>query len=115
MSERTDACPTVKSDAPKAAVAADRLSEGAHPSSERMGEGGAAQATALADLLLPFAPRAVSVLASLMQDEGQKPELRVKVAESILDRVLGKSGVGTTGEGSGVVVRFEGELEEWSR
>ena len=59
---------------------------------------------------------AVAVLVALMQDEGQKPELRMKAAESILDRVCGKaastapSGV----ESTPISVCFEGVLEEWS-
>lgn len=114
MSERTDACLTLGCDAPQRAGEAERLTDDACRKEPTSGES-TAPAIGLADLLLPFAPRAVSVLASLMQDEGQKPELRVKVAESILDRVLGKSGGTLTGEGNGVIVRFEGELEEWSR
>lgn len=69
----------------------------------------------LSSLLGSLAPRAVSVLVSLMQDDGQKPELRMKAAESILDRACGKSGGMLTGEGSGAVIVFEGALEEWSR
>lgn len=69
----------------------------------------------LGALLGSLAPQALGVLVSLMQDTGQKPELRMKAAESILDRACGKSGVLSAGEGSGGVVRFEGELEEWSR
>ncbi len=66
-------------------------------------------------LLESLAPEALGVLASLMQDTGQKPELRMKAAESILDRACGKSGLASSGEGGGMVIRFEGELEEWSR
>ena len=59
---------------------------------------------------------AVAVLVQLMQDEGQKPELRMKAAESILDRVCGKAGSATADVGGTVAeVRFEGVLEEWSR
>lgn len=63
------------------------------------------------------ATEAVAVLISLMRDEGQKPELRMKAAESILDRVCGKAGSQTSGSSEGIPesVRFEGELEEWSR
>jgi hypothetical protein len=68
-------------------------------------------------LLEKCAIDAVRVLVSLMQDEGQKSELRMKAAESILDRVCGKAG--NAGATSGVqipdTVRFEGDLEEWSR
>jgi hypothetical protein len=67
-------------------------------------------------LLGRHAADAVAVLLSLMRDEGQKPELRVKVAESVLDRVWGKAG-GTppqTGEAQQTTVSFEGVLKEWS-
>ena len=69
----------------------------------------------LGALLGSLAPQALGVLVSLMQDTGQKPELRMKAAESILDRLCGKSGLPASGEGSGGTIRFEGELEEWSR
>ena len=62
------------------------------------------------------AAQAVAVLVTLMRDEGQKPELRMKAAESILDRVCGKAG-STAAAGGGEhpdSVRFEGELEAWS-
>ena len=68
-------------------------------------------------LLGKSAAEAVGVLVSLMRDEGQKPELRMKAAESILDRVCGKAGgmVSAVSDGIPESVRFEGELEEWSR
>ena len=68
-------------------------------------------------LLGKSAAEAVAVLVCLMRDEGQKAELRMKAAESILDRVCGKAGntVSSVGEGIPESVRFEGELEEWSR
>ena len=68
-------------------------------------------------LLGKSAADAVSVLVGLMRDEGQKPELRMKAAESILDRVCGKAGgVAPTGDNEiPDSVRFEGVLEEWSR
>ena len=75
-------------------------------------------AEAVRELLVKESPRALAVLVSLMCDEQQKPELRIKAAESILDRACGKpssTGVGT-GEGvAEIAVRFEGALEEWSR
>ena len=59
---------------------------------------------------------ALSVLVALMHDEGQKAELRMKAAESILDRACGKAGSAPPqGEGGSVSVRFEGVLDEWSR
>ena len=68
-------------------------------------------------LLALQTPQAVQVLVTLMQDEGQKPELRMKAAESILDRVCGKAGSSPAGgsEGGAATVRFEGVLEEWSQ
>lgn len=66
-------------------------------------------------MLLASGAAAVEVIVSLMQDSGLKPELRLKAAESILDRIGGKSGsLEGSGEGIGAV-RFEGVLEEWSR
>ena len=63
------------------------------------------------------ATEAVALLVCLMRDEGQKPELRMKAAESILDRVCGKAGSAVSAPEGGIPesVRFEGELEEWSR
>ena len=67
-------------------------------------------------LLAENAAAAVGVLVALMQDEEQKPELRMKAAESILDRVCGKTGGKESAEASApLAVRFEGVLEEWSR
>ena len=63
------------------------------------------------------APEAVAFLVEIMRDGAQKPELRMKAAESILDRVCGKAGSTAPSAGEGIpdCVRFEGELEEWSR
>ena len=68
-------------------------------------------------LLGKSAAEAVAVLVALMRDTTQKAELRMKAAESILDRVCGKAGstVPSSTEGIPDSVRFEGELEEWSR
>ena len=68
-------------------------------------------------LLGKNAAEAVAVLVALMRDSTQKAELRMKAAESILDRVCGKAGstVPSGGEGVPDSIRFEGELEEWSR
>ena len=68
-------------------------------------------------LLCLHVAEAVAVLAELMLDADQKPELRMKAAESILDRVCGKAGstAAGTGETAPATVRFEGVLEEWSR
>lgn len=66
-------------------------------------------------MLVASGAAAVEVIVSLMQDSGLKPELRLKAAESILDRIGGKNGsLEISGEGIGAV-RFEGVLEEWSR
>ena len=68
-------------------------------------------------LLGRSAADAVSVLVTLMRDEGQKPELRMKAAESILDRACGTALItqsGTASEPPTSIV-FEGVLEEWSR
>jgi len=83
--------------------------------SRKKNESGAAEKTRL--LLGKSAADAVAVLVTLMRDEAQKPELRMKAAESILDRVCGKAG-GTAAAPTDAPpdhVRFEGVLEEWSR
>ena len=67
------------------------------------------------ELLCASGVAAVGVLVSLMQDSNLKPELRLKAAESILDRIAGKNGgLGGGGDLQGTV-SFEGVLEEWSR
>ncbi len=68
-----------------------------------------------ADLLQASGTTAVRVILSLMQDEGVKPELRLKAAESILDRLSGKSALAEQGGAASGTIKFEGELEEWSR
>lgn len=66
-------------------------------------------------MLIASGAAAVEVIVSLMQDSDLKPELRLKAAESILDRISGKNGV-LEGEGACTDgLRFEGVLEEWSR
>ena len=63
------------------------------------------------------AEEAVEVLVELMRDTQQKSELRMKAAESILDRVCGKAsstGGGVMEEAPPVSLKFEGVLEEWS-
>ena len=69
------------------------------------------------ELLYHCAAEAVAVLQEITADEELKPELRIKAAENILDRVCGKaSGAQRRAEGESVVsVAFEGVLEEWSR
>ena len=70
------------------------------------------------ELLAAEAPQALAVLVSLMRDEAQKPELRMKAAESILDRACGKAIAAKEADAPPAppaVILFEGELEEWSR
>jgi len=67
------------------------------------------------ELLYASGAAAVEVLVSLMQDSNLKPELRLKAAESILDRISGKNGVFEGGGEARGTVSFEGVLEEWSR
>ena len=62
-------------------------------------------------LLAQYSTDALMVLVSLMNDTGQKPELRIKAAESVLDRATGRE----VASGGAAVVTFEGELEKWSR
>lgn len=64
------------------------------------------------ELLRARGGEAVAFLASLMEDPGAKPELRLKAAEKLLDRALEHRE--STG-GRVEILRFEGELEEWSR
>lgn len=69
-------------------------------------------------LLCAHAPEAVAFLVEIMRDEGQKPELRMKAAESVLDRACGKATAAASAEQSEApptTVLFEGVLEEWSR
>ena len=79
-----------------------------------MSEQGQEQRDAKA-MLVASGAAAVEVIVSLMQDSGLKPELRLKAAESILDRISGKNGVLEGGGGCADAMRFEGVLEEWSR
>lgn len=72
------------------------------------------EVTGARDLLLSSGAAAVEVIVSLMQDREVKPELRLKAAESILDRISGKNALEGGGDTGGSVV-FEGVLEEWSR
>ncbi|MBP3395567.1 MAG: hypothetical protein J6L87_00205 [Clostridia bacterium] len=69
----------------------------------------------LREMMATRADEAVEVLLTLMRDEGQKPELRMKAAEGILDRVFGKGSVGEPKSELPQTLRFEGVLEEWSR
>ncbi|MBO5354463.1 MAG: hypothetical protein J6B09_00165 [Clostridia bacterium] len=69
-------------------------------------------------LLAERVPEAVAFLVQMMRDEAQKPELRMKAAESILDRACGKASSIQPTESEGgapISISFEGVLEEWSR
>ena len=69
-------------------------------------------------LLAERIPEAVDFLLQIMQDEGQKPELRMKAAESILDRACGKASTAQPTDGGAaqpISISFEGVLEEWSK
>ena len=75
-------------------------------------------ASELRRLLAERVPEAVAFLLQIMRDEAQKPELRMKAAESIIDRACGKaSTVQPTGseDAAPISISFEGVLEEWSR
>ena len=68
-------------------------------------------------LLSTYAPEAVAFLVEIMRDAAQKPELRMKAAESVLDRACGKASAAATEQAVAppATVLFEGVLEEWSR
>lgn len=81
-------------------------------------EGARAAREEVRRLLRERTPEAVNVLAQIMNDKDQKPELRMKAAESILDRACGKATTAApeAESGNGVeTVRFEGVLDEWSQ
>ena len=81
---------------------------------KKCGSEGKTAAARMRQILSERTPEALDFLVSIMRDEGQKPELRMKAAESILDRACGK-GAGSAAGGGEVSVRFEGVLDEWSR
>lgn len=69
-------------------------------------------------LLSGYTAEAVAVLVEIMRDTAQKPELRMKAAESVLDRACGKATsapAAEQGTAPPATVQFEGVLEEWSR
>ena len=68
-------------------------------------------------ILAERTPEAVAFLVQIMRDEGQKAELRMKAAESILDRACGKAAAAQPAETAPappMTVIFQGELEDWS-
>lgn len=75
----------------------------------------AGQGISARELLLTSGAEAVRVIVALMQNEELKPELRLKAAESILDRLSGKASLAEASGGVEGAIKFEGELEEWSR
>ena len=80
-------------------------------------EGARRTAEEVRRLLSAHAPEAVAFLVAVMRDEEQKPELRMKAAESVLDRACGKATAAVTEQAAAppVTVTFEGVLEEWSQ
>lgn len=79
---------------------------------------GKAAAAETRRILSEHTPEAVAFLVEIMRDEAQKPELRMKAAESILDRACGKATTAQPTEAPPApprVISFEGVLEEWSR
>lgn len=84
----------------------------------KRGRDAAALATEqMRSILAERTPEAVAFLVEIMRDEGQKPELRMKAAESILDRACGKATAAQPVESKPtppMTVIFQGELEEWS-
>lgn len=79
---------------------------------------GPSAAEEMRQLLSAHMPEAVAFLVEIMRDAAQKPELRMKAAESILDRACGKAIAAKEIEAAPpppAVIVFEGELEEWSK
>ena len=88
------------------------------PPSKKRTEGKKKGSELADELLAKEVPQAIALLSRIISDEEQKPELRMKAAESILDRVCGKPGTASATTTTGreeLAVRFEGELEQWSR
>lgn len=70
--------------------------------------------TEVKEILKAAAPGAAKLLVEMVADEAQKPELRIKCAETVLDRVYGKAVQPIDGEMDSVV-RFvlEGDAEKY--
>lgn len=84
----------------------------------RKGSDGKSAVAEIKRILGEHTPEAVAFLVELMRDETQKPELRMKAAESILDRACGKASAAPPVEASPAppkIISFKGVLEEWSR
>lgn len=84
----------------------------------RKGSDGRSAAAETKRILTEHTPEAVAFLVAIMRDEAQKPELRMKAAESILDRACGKATTAQPTEAPPApprIISFEGVLEEWSR
>lgn len=71
---------------------------------------------AVKEMLKGATTQAAQLLIDLMEDPTAKPELRKACAETILDRVYGKSTQPIDGVAENTVtIRLAEELEEWSR
>ena len=73
-----------------------------------------ARKTDVRELLQERGVQAVTFLADLMSNPDARPERRFKAAEKILDRALEEK-EGAVRAPEPQVIRFEGELDEWSR
>lgn len=67
------------------------------------------------DMLQAAAPDAVQLLIDTMQDETEKTDLRVRCAETILERVYGKNPQPIEGNVESTIrIVMEGDLEAYS-
>ncbi len=67
-------------------------------------------------MLKAAAPDAVQLLIDTMLDENAKQDLRLKCAESVLERVYGKAAQPIEGDLSGGIVITLGDgLQEWAK
>lgn len=68
------------------------------------------------ELLKASSMQAVEVLIQVMEDENTKPELRVKCAEGIMDRVYGKSATAIEDiDNSSISITLEGEVGDYAK
>ena len=75
------------------------------------GGGTAPMSEAVRQALEAAGPQAVEVLVQTMRDQEVKPELRVKCAEAVMDRLCGKTALGSGGGKWEVVL---GEAERYA-
>ena len=67
------------------------------------------------EMLRLATPEAVRLLVKVMRDEDVKPELRVKCAESIMEKAYGKGAQAAAKDLNGsVVIALEGELADYA-